>query len=74
VTRLIHEHGWLELQGCRIRHVEVDEGFRRRGIGRSLVERAAALVDSLIVHPTDHARPFYAACGFRDDGRRMVRG
>lgn len=71
MTRLLHEHGYLEYEGCRVRHVEVDEDHRRQGIGRSLVERAAG---PLIVHPTKQAVPFYAACGFRQDGPgRMVR-
>ncbi|MBE7218714.1 MAG: GNAT family N-acetyltransferase [Caulobacteraceae bacterium] len=52
----------------------IDPAHRRRGVGRTLVEAAAALGgDALFLEVAQDnapARALYAACGFREAGRR----
>ena len=56
----------------------VHPDFRRRGIGRSLVERAVALARErgmqwVHVDYEPHLRPFYDACGFTPTEAGLIR-
>ncbi|MBM9595321.1 GNAT family N-acetyltransferase [Roseitranquillus sediminis] len=56
---------------AHVRHLVTDHRRTREGIGRTLIERiiadaAASGARTLECHSTRTARPFYAACGFRE--------
>lgn len=58
-----------------ISSVMVDPGYRRRGIGRRLIERLVDGRDAIkfVLHTRRDAAAFYAAIGFADAHDMMVR-
>jgi GNAT superfamily N-acetyltransferase len=64
--------GVLVRDGPLVRALAVRRDRRRRGVGRALVERAAAETDRLVADCRPAVAGFYRACGFRvteRDGR-----
>ncbi|MEO8553983.1 MAG: GNAT family N-acetyltransferase [Kofleriaceae bacterium] len=55
--------------------VMVDPDYRRRGIGRTMIERLLASRDDVrfVLHTRPEAAAFYAALGFTDATAMMVR-
>jgi ribosomal protein S18 acetylase RimI-like enzyme len=58
-----------------ISSVMVDPGYRRRGIGRSMIERFMAGRDDIkfVLHTRSESAEFYAAIGFAPATGMMVR-
>lgn len=56
-------------------NVMVDPDYRRRGIGRAMIERLLAGRDDVkfVLHTRPEAAAFYAALGFTDAPAMMVR-
>jgi ribosomal protein S18 acetylase RimI-like enzyme len=49
----------------------VREGFKRQGIGRQLLQKAAHGLNEITLNSSDEAIPFYLALGFRRTGERF---
>lgn len=67
-----HVVGALVRDGVHVDAVAVDPSWRRRGVGRTLVERASAATGRLTADFDPDVRGFYAALGFEiaeRDGR-----
>jgi GNAT superfamily N-acetyltransferase len=73
-----HIVGALVRDGVHVEAVAVEPSWRRRGVGRTLVERASAAAGRLTAEFDPDVRGFYAALGFEiseHDGRLWgVRG
>jgi GNAT superfamily N-acetyltransferase len=69
---------WPSDRGGRVQSVYVVPDARRRGIARALMDaliayaREAQLI-FLALHPSDDARPLYAAMGFGETDEMMLR-
>jgi GNAT superfamily N-acetyltransferase len=62
----------------RVQSVYVVPGARRSGIARALMNEAIAFAReakliSLVLHPSDEARPLYAAMGFTEADEMLLR-
>jgi putative acetyltransferase len=63
---------FLGLAGAKLEALWVAPGFQRRGLGRRLVAHAVNLNGELTLDVNEQnvaAQRFYAACGFRVEGR-----
>jgi len=70
--------GFASDRGGRVQSVYVAPPARRRGVARAIVQHIVDLarrkqLTSLVLHPTENARPLYADFGFEPADEMMLR-
>ena len=66
--------GFATLVGSELEDLFTDPDWMRRGIGTALVRDVATTVGRIDVTANPHARAFYEAAGFVDDGPAQTPG
>jgi len=62
---------------CKLERMAVEEGVRRLGVGRRLIDAAAGIAraegaSEVLLHAQRRAEAFYAACGLEAEGETFL--